>query len=87
MEASTWKETPNVWSNVRPRVLPRNRLGRLSRDAHQVATDLSLNVTWQADAHVSLTGIYSHSFPGPFLRDTGPSLPIDYFEFTTKVLF
>jgi hypothetical protein len=66
--------------------------GRLLRsgvgsDAHKVATDLSLNVTWQVDAHVSLTGIYAHSFPGKFIQDTGRSQQINYFEFTSKVLF
>jgi len=56
-------------------------------DARYVATELSLNVTYQMDPRASVSAIYAHSFPGQFIRDTGPSKDIDYVEFTLKVLF
>jgi hypothetical protein len=36
---------------------------------------------------VSLTGIYSHFFPGAFVKGTGPAEDIDFFEFTLKIQF
>jgi hypothetical protein len=39
------------------------RSGRGS-DARYVSTEFSLNVTWQIDPNMSLTGIYAHSVPG-----------------------
>jgi Alginate export len=55
--------------------------------AHYVATELSLNAAWQVTRSVALTAIYSHSFPGPFIRDTGPSRDIDFVELTFRMLF
>lgn len=66
--------------------------GRLLRsgagsNAHYVATELSVNATWQITRSLSLTAIYSHSFPGRFIRETGPSQPIDFIELTFRMLF
>lgn len=56
-------------------------------NAHYVATELSVNATWQISRSLSLTAIYSHSFPGPFIRETGPSEAIDFVELTFKLVF
>jgi len=58
-----------------------------SADPRYVSTELSLSATWQVNPHVGLTAIYSHSFPGGFIRATGPSKPIDFVEMTFRALF
>jgi hypothetical protein len=55
--------------------------------ARYVATELTVTATWQATRSFSLTAIYSHSFPGRFIRETGPSEPIDFVELTVRMLF
>ena len=55
--------------------------------AHYVATELSLNAMWQVTRSLALTAIYSHSFPGPFIRETGPSGAINFVELTVGMLF
>ena len=68
---------------------PSGRLLRSGRgsDARYVSTEFSLNATWQIDTNMSLTGIYAHSFPGAFVKHTGPAKDIDYVEFTLKIRF
>ena len=55
--------------------------------ARYVATDLSVNAAWLISRSLSLIAVNSHSFPGPFIRQTGPSEAIDFVELTLKVLF
>lgn len=62
------------------------RSGRGS-DARYVSTEFSLNVTWQIDPNMSLTGIYAHSFPGAFVKQTGPAKDIDFLEITLTAQF
>ena len=68
---------------------PSGRLLRSGRggDARYVSTEFSLNVTWQIDPTMSLTGIYAHSFPGAFVKQTGPAKDIDFLEITVTVQF
>ena len=66
--------------------------GRLLRSgagsqAHYVATELTVNAKWQFTRSVTLTAVYSHSFPGAFIRETGPSKAIDFVELTVRMLF
>jgi hypothetical protein len=66
--------------------------GRLLRSgagsqAHYVATELTVNATWRVTRSVTLTAVYSHSFPGAFIRETGPSKAIDFVELTVRMLF
>jgi hypothetical protein len=56
-------------------------------EAHHVGNELSLNATWQINPHIELTAIYSHFFPGRFIKETGPSKDIDFVELTVQVLF
>lgn len=53
--------------------------------ARYVGTELSFLTEWRVNRHVTLTGIYSHFFPGAFIRETGLSREIDYVELTVKV--
>jgi hypothetical protein len=55
--------------------------------ARYVGSAVSLNATWQVDPRVALTGIYTHFFPGKFIRQTGPARDIDFVELTMKVTF
>jgi hypothetical protein len=55
--------------------------------AKYVGSAVSLNVTWQVDARVALTGIYTHFLAGPFIRQTGSAKDIDFVEVTMKVSF
>jgi hypothetical protein len=59
----------------------------LESEARYVSTEFSLNVTWRIDPHMSFTGIYAHSFPGAFVKQTGPAKDIDFFEITATVQF
>jgi hypothetical protein len=56
-------------------------------DARYVGTETSFNATWQFHERVSLTGIYSHFFPGAFVKGTGPAEDIDFVEITLKIQF
>jgi hypothetical protein len=62
------------------------RSGRGSK-ARYVSTEFSLNATWQIDPNLSLTGIYAHSFPGVFVKQTGPAKDIDFLEITLTAQF
>ncbi len=55
--------------------------------ARYVGSAVSLNATWQIDARVALTGIYTHFFAGKFIRQTGPARDIDFVEVTVKATF
>jgi hypothetical protein len=56
-------------------------------DQHFVTTALSLNLYWQISRHFLSTAIYSHLEPQAFLRETGSSDDIDFFELTLSFLF
>ena len=58
-----------------------------SADARYVATDVSLNVSWSINVYCYLSVVYSHSFPGPFIADTGPADAIDFVEVTLGAVF
>jgi hypothetical protein len=68
---------------------PSGRLLRSGRgsETRYVSTEVSLNVTWQIDPHMSLTGIYAHSVPGAFVKQTGPAKDIDFLEITLTAQF
>ena len=46
-------------------------------DARYVGSQGSLEVEWELDRHVTLSGAYEHFFAGPFLRDAGRT-DVDY---------
>ncbi|UWR24522.1 alginate export family protein [Sulfitobacter sp. S190] len=56
-------------------------------DARYVNTSLSAGVEWQARDDVLFSAIYARSHPGDFIRETGPSDPIDFIELTIKFTF
>jgi hypothetical protein len=55
--------------------------------ARFVGSAVSLNATWQVNQYVALTGVYTHFFPGRFIRQTGPAKAIDFVELTLKLQF
>jgi hypothetical protein len=55
--------------------------------ARYVGSAISLTATWQVNPYVALTGVYTHFFPGRFIRQTGPAKDIDFVELTLKVQF
>jgi hypothetical protein len=55
--------------------------------AKYVGTIFSLNAEQQMGRHLTATAIYTHFFPGAFIRETGPDKDIDYYEFTVEYLF
>jgi hypothetical protein len=66
--------------------------GRLLRDGtgtneRFVGSTLSFTAEWRIRRHLSLTAIYSHFFPGDFIRATGPAEDIDFHEFTATFRF
>jgi hypothetical protein len=66
--------------------------GRLMRsgagsDRRFVATSVELAAEWTLDRNWSGTIIYSHLRPQDFLRETGPSETIDFFEVTVRFRF
>ena len=53
------------------------RSGRNSRARH-IGSHANLQLEWQLDRHISLTTIYLHFFPGPFLKETQPGENVDF---------
>ena len=56
-------------------------------DARYVSTLVSATSEWQFNRHLLLTLVYTHVFPGEFVRETGPHEDIDFVEVTAKLLF
>ena len=52
-----------------------------------VATAVSVNLTWIISPFVDATAIYTRFQPGEFLKDTGPSKPLDFIELTLRKRF
>jgi hypothetical protein len=52
-----------------------------------VATLISAESGWQVTRNLSLGLVYTHVFPGSFIKDTGPSEDIDFVELTARFLF
>jgi len=52
-----------------------------------VATAVSVNLTWNISPIVDATAIYTRFQPGEFLKDTGPSKPLDFIELTLRRRF
>lgn len=66
--------------------------GRLLRDgtgskARYVSTLISGTAEWQAHRHLLLTLVYTHVFPGGFIRETGAHEEIDFVELTARFQF
>ena len=53
------------------------RSGNASR-ARFVGIQPSLQAEWQISRHLTWTGVVSHFFTGPFLRETGPGRDVNY---------
>jgi len=47
-------------------------------DGRYVATQPSLVAEWHPERHITVIGIYTHSFPGDFIRQTGPHGDVNY---------
>jgi hypothetical protein len=56
-------------------------------DARYVSTLFSATSAWQTGRNLELTFVYTHVFPGEFIRETGPHSPIDFIELTARVQF
>ena len=48
------------------------------KQARYIATQPSAVAEWHPQRHVTVIGIYTHSFPGAFLRDGGPARSVNY---------
>ncbi|MGQ0721732.1 MAG: alginate export family protein [Candidatus Eiseniibacteriota bacterium] len=68
---------------------PTGRLMRsgLGSDRRFVATSAELAAEWTLDRNWSGTIIYSHLRPEDFLKETGPSETIQFFEVTVRWRF
>ena len=68
---------------------PNGQLLRSSNgsDARFVGSAVSLSTGWQINRHLAATAIYSHFFPGKFIRETGPADSIDFIELTLQMYF
>lgn len=55
--------------------------------ARFVGTQLSVNVEWAITHHLKFTPIYSHFFPGQFIKESGPAKDIDFVELTVTFTF
>jgi hypothetical protein len=53
------------------------RSGRTSR-ARYVGDQVAVQGEWRLGRHLTLVGVYTHFFAGPFVRETGPGRDIDY---------
>ena len=51
-----------------------------------MSTLVSGTARWQVHRSLLLTLVYTHVFPGEFIRETGPHRDIDFVEVTAKVL-
>jgi hypothetical protein len=49
-----------------------------AQDARYIGSQPSIVAEWHPQRHVTVIGIYTHSFPGAFLRDTGPAHIVNY---------
>lgn len=56
-------------------------------DERFVGSTLSLTYEWELNRHLVLTAIYTHFFPGAFIRETGPAEDIDFHELTATFRF
>ena len=56
-------------------------------DARFVNTSVSAGIEWEANEHLFFSVLYTHSEPGRFIIETGPSDPIDFVEFTASFRF
>jgi hypothetical protein len=56
-------------------------------DERFVGSALSLASEHQLADNLAFTVIYTHFFAGSFIRDTGPSEDIDFFELTVQLKF
>lgn len=55
--------------------------------ARFVGSAVSFSSEWSLSARLAMTVIFSHFEPGPLLRDTGPSLDLDFVETTLQYRF
>ena len=53
------------------------RSGRTSR-ARYIGSQVSGQMEWHTNRHVTVTGMYSHFFAGEFLKETRPGRDVDY---------
>ena len=53
------------------------RSGRESGSSY-IGSALSSRGEWRVDRHVTLVGVYTRFFAGPFLRETGPGKDVDF---------
>lgn len=53
------------------------RSGRTS-GARYIGSALSLKGEWRLDRHMSLVGVYTRFFTGPYIRETGPGRDVDF---------
>jgi len=56
-------------------------------DARFVNTSVSAGIEWEAAENIFFSFLYTHSEPGQFIIETGPSDPIDFVEFTASFKF
>ena len=49
-----------------------------SRDSRYISSQPSLVAEWRLQRHFTVIAIYTHSFPGAFLRETGPARSVNY---------
>jgi hypothetical protein len=63
--------------------IPTTRIDPEGRSGDFVGQDLEARVRIQLDPRVELELGYSHFFPGPFVRNTGPSPDSDFFYVST----
>ena len=68
---------------------PGGRLLRAGAGSNRryVSTLVSAGTGWQVNRHLFLGLVYTHVFPGDFIRDTGSSEDIDFVEATARFLF
>jgi len=50
-------------------------------------TALSASAGWGPNRYLRLEAVYTHVFPGPFIRDTGPNEQIDFLELTMTLRY
>ena len=49
-------------------------------DGRYVGSQPTTVVNWAIQRHLSMIAFYTHFFPGPFLKNTGPSEPVNHFS-------
>jgi hypothetical protein len=70
-----WRESTRDGIYSTPGVLLRS--GKTST-ARYIGTHASVQLDWKVDRHVSFTAVYLHFFPGQFLKDTQPAVPVNF---------